>query len=127
MKTFPFSLMILVILLNWSTAVSQADCGYSVLVDIRDDDNRPVHNARLSLNGWKVFNYSIETGTYRASGLLGVGAPVSRIRLKVSAKGFKSFDEVLNIRCSHYEYRLIMRRKSSKRTPELISTLTIKN
>jgi hypothetical protein len=99
-------------------AAAQADCGYQVFIDVRNEANDSVNNARLELGGWKIFQYTPER-TYRASGLLGVGAPALKTNLKVSASGYKTFIHELNISCARYEYLLILRPKRSKLAAEL--------
>ena len=120
MKTSQLSFVIAALLFGYSSAVAQADCGYSIFVSVLDENNQSVKNPRLSLNGWKVFAFLPDSGEYRADGLLGVGARESKERLKVSAKGFKMFEQDLSIACSKYEFRLIMRPKNSKQASELI-------
>jgi hypothetical protein len=106
--------------LGTSTSVAaQADCLYQILIDVRDEANNPVNNAKLKLSGWKAFAYRTPPNLYETSGLLGVGGPAWKARLKVSAGGYKTFDQELLVSCARYEYLLILRPKRSKLAAEL--------
>lgn len=99
-----------------SSVAAQADCGYRVLVDVRDGVNNPIINAKFNLGGRKAFFYRPNLGKYETDGLLGVGAPDWKTNLKVSAKGYNSFNRELVVSCSRFgeEYLIILRPKRSK-------------
>jgi hypothetical protein len=102
-----------------SSIAAQADCAYQIFIDVRNEDNNSVNNAKLNLSGWKEFYYRPQKSLYETFGLRGVGAPVWKAKLKVSASGYKTFGQELSISCARYEYLLILRPKRSKLEAEL--------
>ena len=97
-----------------SNVRAQADCDYQLRVYVRDGEGNTIKNAKLKLNDWKEFFYRDQFNGYETSGLRAVGAPAWTPNLKVSAKGFKTFNYKLNISCAQYEFLLTLRPKGSK-------------
>jgi hypothetical protein len=100
-----------------SNIAAQADCGYRVLIDVRNGANEPVTKANLKLRGRDV-NYRPALRKYETSGL---ALPRERIRakLKVSASGYKTLNHELILACPGYEYLVILRPKRSKLEAEV--------
>ena len=97
-----------------SNLTAQADCDYRLRIYLRDEVGNSIKNAKLKLSNWKEFYYRNQFDGYEAWGLRGVGAPVWKANLKVSADGFRTFKEAVNISCGKYEFFLALRPKNSK-------------
>lgn len=99
-----------------STIAAQADCFFRVLIDVRNEANNPITNAKFRLSG-RDFYYRPVLRKYETTGLL-LPRESFTDNLKVSARGYKSLQHEIKVACSEYEYLIIMRPKKSKLEPE---------